>query len=178
MDGIKVIQAREGQLFSSDISVATVIFLASLAIVFFVWNSVVDDIQGAESLRDMQKAVSEVAEQIVRTPGVPSNWNIYNVEAVGLASQDRLLLESDKVLGFLQLMNSSGPAYEDNKHKAGLTPYDFYFEMSHLEGGIVQIGNIEAVTGLAPSDAREVLTAVRSAIYNDEIVRVKLIMWQ
>jgi hypothetical protein len=42
-----------GQLFSGDIAIATMVFLVALALAFFLWNSVSDDINNAEKMRTL-----------------------------------------------------------------------------------------------------------------------------
>lgn len=168
----------KGQLFSGDIAIAMMVFLFSLAMVFFLWNDVTDDINRAENLRRMEKIGSEAIEQLIRTPGIPEDWNYFTVEVPGLASDDRVINES-KALAFIDLMDSTNSThYSANVHKMGLAEYDFYLNVTDLQGDVVTVGDVEFIAGEAPSGETDSIAMFRTAIFNETIVRVNFIMWR
>jgi hypothetical protein len=168
---------RKGQLFSGDIAIATFVFLSSLALALFMWNSTTEDINRAEELRNIQKIAFQAVEQLVRTPGTPEDWNYFTVEVPGLSSEDRIINQT-KALAFMQLMDSNISNYEDNKHLVSIDPYEFYMNVTYLDGSAVEISGDEFVAGRVPTDEVETLAIVRTAIFNSTIIRLNFIVWR
>lgn len=169
---------EKGQLFSGDIAIATVVFLAALALAFFLWNSATDDINRAEQLRNLQKVASETIEQLIRTPGIPEDWNYYTVQVPGLATKDREI-NSTKVLAFIDLMNSTNSThYGENKYLMGLGEYDFYMDVTELDGDTLTINGIPFIAGKLLSGATDSISMPRTAIFNGDIVRINFVIWK
>jgi hypothetical protein len=166
---------RKGQLFSGDIAIATVVFLTALSLALYLWDSTVDDINNAESMRDMARLGSEAIEQLVRTPGMPSDWNYATVEVPGLAQEDRVI-NATKAAYFIELMNATN--YEENGYLMGIGPYQFYMNVTDLDGDPVMVGNTTFLTGLVPESDYESLSLFRTAIYNETVVRLNFIVWK
>lgn len=171
----KAIFSGKGQLFSGDIAIATLIFLAALSATFYLWNSVGSDIERSEDLSDMERMATESAEQLIRTPGDPGDWNRHNVKSIGLATYDRVINES-KAIEFLEMMNQSN--YEDNMHKLQTGRYGFYMNLSYLNGSMVSIAGTGFSAGMRPVETTESLAIRRTVIYNDSIARLNLILWR
>ena len=166
---------RKGQLFSGDIAIATMVFLASLSIAFFLWNIVGEDMRRGEMIRDMESMGSGAVENLIRNPGVPEDWNQYNVITPGLSSEDRVI-NATKLKYFISLMNASS-GYEDNKHLLGTGVFDFYFNMSGVNGSVVRVDGIRAIAGRYPEDELYSLTLTRAALFNNETVLIKFTIW-
>jgi len=182
------ILSRKGQLFSGDIAIATMIFMAALALAFFLWNSTTEEINKAEKLRDLQKMAASTVEQLIRTPGVPEYWipdptcnNIDNLAVPGLATEDRRI-NSTKAGYFLEIMNTSN--YETCKHIMGLGEYDFYMEILNLtnltqsDPPPIQVNGIPFVAGKAYISYDEAISIIRTAIYDNTLVRVNFVIWK
>lgn len=175
---------RKGQLFSGDLAIATMIFLSALALAFFLWNSTTEDINRAENLRELQKIAASTTEQLIRTPGIPADWDTQwdlvggvRQGVPGLATSDRIINET-KASSFIDFMNST--YYDDYKHLLGLGEYDFYMEVTpyNQPGSPVQVNGKDFVAGKAVSNSEESIAVLRTAIFNGEIVRVTLIIWK
>ena len=169
---------KKAQLFSGDIAIASMVFLSALSLVFLLWNTLISDINRDEALRDMENFAVGVTEQLIRTPGVPVDWNIYTVKVIGLTSEDRIL-NSSKVLNFIQLMNATNSTnYHDNKHLLGVGLYDFYLNITYLDGNTATVQGMQCIAGLAPVNEIDKITITRTAILYDDIVRIKFTMWR
>lgn len=176
---------NRGQLFSGDIAVAMVVFLATLGLAFFLWNSTTDDINRAERLRDLQRIAASTTEQLIRTPGVPADWDTQwdlqgsggSVSGIpGLAADDRVI-DPVKAGSFVELMNAT--YYEDYKHFMGLGEYDFYIDVRNLTGTLMEVSGKPFAAGKPlPAEYTESVSILRTAIFNDTIVRVNLIIWR
>lgn len=173
------LKTQKGQLFSGDIAIATVIFMAALATAFVIWNSVNDDINRAEDLRAMEKLASNSIEQLIRTPGVPEGWTYQTVKVPGLATQDRVINET-KALVFIALMNATNSTnYHTNQGLMGVAPYNFYLNVTDLADKTFRInGTTPFIAGWAPQNEDEGVVMLRTAIFEDQIVRVILIIWR
>ena len=169
---------KKAQFFSGDIAIASLLFLSSLSMVFLLWNTLISDIDRDDALRDMENLAVGIAEQLIRNPGVPADWNIYNVEVIGLASEGRVLNDA-KVLNFISLMDATNSSnYDNNKNLLGVGLYDFSLNITDLDDNIITIQDTPCTTGLTPVDETDQITIVRTAISNGEIVRIKFTMWR
>ncbi len=166
----------KGQLFSGDIAIATFVFLASLAMALFLWNSTTEDINRAENLRNMQKIAFQAVEQLIRTPGTPEDWNYFTVDVPGLSSEDRIINKT-KALDFIDLMDSNGSNYDENKYLVSIDPYEFYMNATYLNGSIVKINGRDFIAGKMPVDETETLAILRTAIFNNTIIRFNFVVW-
>ena len=167
--------SRSGQLFSGDIAIATMVFLGSLAAMFFLWNSVTEDINHSEDLRYLEKVASEVSEQLVRTPGVPADWNYYTVTSFGLAEDDRVINQS-KAIMFINMMNST--SYEQNIGILGVAPYNFHLNVTDLDNNAITIGGEQFEAGMPLEDEDESIAVVRTSVFNQTIVRINMVFWR
>lgn len=165
---------RKGQLFSGDIAVATFMFMTALALAFFLWSSVSQDIQRSEDRKDMEWLAADSVEQLIRTPGVPEDWSIFTVRVPGIAD-DRVINES-KAADFVELMNSTN--YGSNAHLMGIAPYEFYMNVTDLGGELVRVEGKEFTAGRAPSGASESVYMPRTAICNGTIARINYVVWR
>jgi len=176
-------QGNRGQLFSGDIAVATVVFILALSLTFFLWNSTTDDINSAERLRDLQKMAASTTEQLLRTPGIPADWDTqWDLQGAGtrsgvpgIATVDRVI-NATKAEAFVDLMNST--YYEDYKHLMGLGEFDFYMNVTNLTNAQVYINEKPFVAGKPIVDSEESVAVLRTAIFNGEIVRVNFVIWK
>jgi len=170
------LRTGKGQLFSGDIAVATMIFIAALALAIFLWNSSTEDINKAEKLRDLQKLAASTTEQLIRTPGIPPTWDTnWDVKVPGLATNDRVI-NFTKADAFIDMMNATW--YDEYRHTMGLGEYGFYMEVSDLNGSVVDVNGKPFIAGKPLSDYDESVSVLRTAIYNGTIVRVNFIIWK
>jgi len=168
--------ARSGQLFSSDIAVATMVFIFCLSLAFLAWNTQTEQINRSERLRELQKTVASTVESLIRSPGVPEDWDTnWDVEVPGLATEDRFI-NSTKASAFIDMMNAT--YYDDYRHVMGLGEYRFYMEVANLSGSVVTVDGKDFVAGEEPTDYEESLSVMRTAIYDGEFVRVNFIIWK
>ncbi len=166
---------KKGQLFSGDLMVATVVFMLSLSLVFVIWQTVSDDISNAEELRAMEKLTSEFSEQLIRTPGAAEDWRYFNVRITGMASDDRFI-NLTKAEWFIELMN--GTNYDKNRYKAGIGSYDFWVNVTDLDGSVVSVRGTPFVTGKAPVNETTKIAVTRTAILGGTIVRFNMVVWR
>jgi len=166
---------KKAQLFSSDLAIAMIVFTFALALAILVWDGVTGDINSAEELRDMEALAVGVIENLVRSPGVPADWNPYDVMTPGLAVSDRVL-DEEKISDFTDLM--SGDRYGENKYKLGIGHRDFYLRITDINGTAVMVDGQQARAGLAMDpEAAASLTTARTATLGGETVVLTFTIW-
>lgn len=166
---------KKGQLFSGDLTIATTVFLFSLSLAFVIWQIVSEDIVNAEELRSMEKLTSEFSEQLIRTPGAAEDWRYYNVRITGIASEGRVI-NLTKASWFIELMN--GTNYDTNRYKAGIGGYEFWVNVTDLDGNTQSVYGVPFVTGKEPVDETTEIAVARTALLNDTIVRFNMVIWR
>lgn len=153
---------KKAQVWSLDFVASLVIFFMVFISVFFIWSYT--NIQNMEqrTFDDMQVLALTISDSLVRTKGVPENWNSSNVNVIGLAEGENVL-DPVKVSEFLSMGNN-----EYNLTKNILTgKYDFFFSITDLNGTLY--GKI----GSKPTD-RTIVPVERYCLYNDRVVKVEL----
>ena len=183
----------KAQVWSTDFSVSAVIFITMVALIFFVFNITSQDAASQAALSDMQNRGLEASEALVRTPGYPPGWNSWNVQVVGLATQENSLNNS-KIFSFL------GMDYSNSKTALGLESYEYNFSLENLDGtAFYLVGNLDEPPGgfgsvgeteppepvpfriekgLPLDSAKDILPIERYVLIDGQIKRMKLIVWR
>jgi len=171
---------KKGQSFSLEGILSYVIFLAIFAVILFLWSSVTTTIIESEETYKVKELSDNIVESLIRNPGIPRNWTPANVEVIGLAKEPRIL-DENKVLSFVGMMNYSSGNYTINKHKLNLGRrgynFEFFFKITNTTGNVITLNNRSLVCGLEPRNATLIHTVIRTAILNDEIVKIYFTLW-
>jgi len=138
------------------------------------------EIQHSKMINEMEGLSVEVSEQLLRTTGIPANWTESDVEVVGLADDRPRVLNSTKISNFVDMMSYSDGDYDANRHLLGTRAYDFYFNMTYLNHTQVEIDGTQCFTGRSPADENvsDIVTATRTSILDDEIIRIRFTIWR
>ena len=132
------------------------------------------EIQHSRTINEMESLSVEVSEQLLRTTGIPANWTKDDVDVVGLADARPRVLNSTKVSNFIDMMNYSSGGYDDNRYLLGTRAYDFYFNMTYLNGtDVYSTGRSHA-----GEDVSDIVTATRTSILDGEIIRIQFTIWK
>jgi hypothetical protein len=176
----------KAQVFSGEFLLAYFIFMTVIILALLLWYNTTRDVSYVESYKLMEEKAVDAAEQLVRTPGIPDDWNATNVLSVGLANGSRIL-SAAKIGRFLDLTNASSyddlcddPSlsnYDCNRHLLGLSGYDFQYNISHLNGSIISVDGKLAVSGKAPINQTRLITIQRTALLDGETVKTTLTVW-
>lgn len=146
-------------------ALSLIIFFSAMISAVFAWNYISTDAVQTQEMKEMQLSVLTLSDSILRTPGVPADWNESTVKVIGLVNDENILADS-KVRSFTNM------SYSTARSLLGVYPYDFYFEIKDVNGTVY--GN---TTFPVSSDASIVVPAERYAMYNGRIVKVKFVMW-
>ncbi|NIO19414.1 MAG: hypothetical protein GTN76_01360 [Candidatus Aenigmarchaeota archaeon] len=157
-----MIERRKGQVWSLDFVTSLIIFFLVLVPLFFVWNYV--NIQNMEqrTFDDIEVLALTTSDSLIRTKGVPENWNSSNVNVIGLADEENIL-NPTKVSEFLSMGNINY-----NLTRNILTgKYDFFFGITDLNG------TVYGTIGNKPPD-KTIVPVERYCLYNDRVVKIEL----
>ncbi len=166
---------NKAQVFSAEVLLGYTIFSLTIIIVLFLWTVTLQEIKNSENFYAMEETVLDMGEKLVKTPGQPLNWTEDDVLNIGLTetTEPRILRER-KIFDFVMIMNSS---YEDRSNLLGLGKYDFYFNMTDIDGKTIEIRNVSCYTGKKPDAPVEMITITRTALLNQTIVKIFLTVW-
>jgi hypothetical protein len=177
---------RKGQVSSGEIVLAYFIFFIALTIAISMWVSEIEHIRTNNRFFDFEDAASDIAEKLVRTQGIPTNWDEDNVATIGLADEPRVL-SRQKIKMFINLMNESKAStdpdcagesnYNCSKSLLGVGKYDFYITIEDLNGTVIRVDNLTVIAGRYPVDETDKITIMRPSIVNNSIVQLKLTLW-
>ncbi len=120
---------KKGQVWSLDFITSVVAFLIVLIPLFFIWSYL--NIQNQQQILfdEVETLTLSISDALVRTKGLPLDWNTTNVDMIGLASQENIL-NATKVSYFLNMGNN-----DYNRTRAILTGgYDFFFNLTDING--------------------------------------------
>lgn len=160
----------KAQLWSLDFVLSAVAFSLVLITVFFIWNYTTAETSEKMEFKEMEGLALSVSDLLVRTRGVPADWNATTVKVLGLASEENVL-NGTKAERFLDL------DYADSKTIMGVPLYDYYFRLTGLDGETVYVNQTEAVKGTYPSDADIVIPINRHGLMDGEVISMQLILW-
>jgi hypothetical protein len=184
-------RSNKAQASSFELLLAYSVFVVCLIIFVTLWTATTEKIESGERTTDFETLASNIAEKLVRTPGYPSNWSEEDVTVVGLAGEPRML-DNEKVLAFMDLMNDSTPSstpscmglsnYECNKALLGVGKHDFYLELQQMNWSsgnwtISSVENVNCTAGLFPVNDVEKITIIRTALFRQNITRVVFTLW-
>jgi hypothetical protein len=160
---------RKAQIWTLDFSISILIFISAMIAVLFAWNYVSSGYQENQELREMQLKVLTISDSLIRTPGLPDDWDSDSVEVIGLAGEENVL----DPLKVREFVNMSDANYSRVKALLDISLYDFYFEVEDLNGTVHE----NTTFPMSPSTTLVVPTE-RYSLYNDRIVKVRFVLWE
>ena len=168
---------KKGQAFSTEFLLAYLIFSLVLILAFYLWNTTTADIIESKNRYEIEDRAVDSAEKLLRTRGIPADWSLSDVESIGLADESRIL-NPGKVLNFIILMNSSNSNYENNRWLLGIGKYDFYFNLTDINGTTMVINDTLCATGKKAVNETSMITVQRTGLLENEITTIKITVWE
>ena len=181
---------KRAQSSAAEFLIGYFIFFLVLTLAIALWSSTTSRIENSERIYEFEETCINVAEKLVKTTGVPQNWSREDVTVIGLAENPRILSQ-DKLLEFLNIMNDTSSDihlqpesscsglsnYECNKDMLGAGKYEFYFNLTDINGTTVQSGNITYVTGRRPVNDTQGIPITRTAVLDNEVAVIHMVFW-
>jgi hypothetical protein len=162
----------KGQIWSADFLLSAVIFFVALAILVFTWNTTTEQISDQTVVADIENTGLFISDSLIRTSGLPADWNSTNVRVIGLVSEENVL-DNTKLNRFINL------SYATSKDLLGTGGHEFYFSLNHINGTPVQNEYGQNITaGIYPfQNATLVIPVERYVLYNREIKKLSFALW-
>lgn len=160
-----IIKTKQAQAVMADFFLATVVFMIILTAIIFTKNSYETRIHENLIEEELIFGALEVANVLVKTPGLPSNWEFEPdfVVMPGLASSDRIL-STAKIDSFFDLNYSDIQDFM-SMGNINLTLKDFN-------------GVVIKSTGIAgPEFVSHFIRIERRVLYNDEKAILVVDVW-
>ena len=172
---------KRGQMFSTDMLIAVIIFVIILAGVIWLGDFVNEKISYNENRRGMAVMAGYAASGLVETTGSPADWenlsdsnfNETNVLSLGLVDEDGGAWELD--FAKLARLGSLYPSkYETLKKLLGLRGADYEFQL------VISPENLAPVSiGIVPElNSSNIIVVERDALVNGGYANVTLLFWE
>jgi len=160
---------QKGQIFSTDLMMASIVFLFILVLAVTYSNTVANRVSLFESDAERQTSAAIAANALVYSTGSPSSWEnlsgLENVSSLGLVSSKNMI-DRQKLQ---RLVDLNATNYDDVRALIGLSKYN-------VKISILRLQNKQSIEewGMNPG-LQDTVTAVnRIAFYNGENVIVRL----
>ena len=165
-------QGKKGQMFSTELVLASAIFIAAIVIFVSIWNSMLISYLEEQKSREMQVSLIGISDMLVLTPGYPTNWEadvLGNASAFGLAGSPNVI-SPGKALA-LQNLNGS---YLSVKEKMGAGRFDIFLSLNNSSSTFYTFGR----RGDANDSTVQILRTSRLALLNGSAVTVNMQVWR
>lgn len=156
-------EMAKGQAVSLDLFFAIVILF--LVFIVFVDQNNLNINYSAEEIieKDMKRAVSTAANNLVLTQGTPKNWEFSldsQILLIGLVNTRRVIAENK----LDEFMNMN---YDISVKRLGIHGYDYYFSIE--QKGIIVKEKYNTANPAYLSDSEKIAVTKRMVEYNGEI---------
>ena len=162
----------KGQMFTTELVLASAIFIAAIVIFVSIWNSMLTSYFEEQRDREMQVALNGISNMLVLSPGSPTNWEagvLGNANAFGLASSPNVI--SHAKFAALQNLNSS---YLSMKEKLGAGRFDLFMSLNNSTNTLYRFG----LMGDSNDSSVKILRGSRLALLNDSVVTLNVQVWR
>ncbi len=151
---------RNGQVVSYDLMIAIFIFLLVFAVVLSTWVNNLNAIAGEQQIYDMKNSVVQLADMLVMTAGIPSNWHLGgDANLYGFAT-------SRRVLSLQKLDAFKALDYNSARDRLRIANYDFYIKIEQDFNKVYEFGNKKGGAETAISSTRVVNYNGQNAIFS------------
>lgn len=160
----------KAQLWSLDFILSIIIFSLILLSILFIWNYTNAEISERLEFKKMKTLALFISDILIRSTGIPENWEENNVKVIGLAENENILNKT-KVLRFINM------DYNTSKRVLGIQLYDYYFKLEDLNKSIIYINQTPVIKGIYPDNVSLIIPIYRYGLLDDAIVKMTFILW-
>jgi len=174
MDGrLGVHGVKKGQMFSTELVLASAIFITGLIVFVSVWNSMLQTYFDEQDERELQTALLGISDMAVLSSGQPSSWEagaLENASAFGLASSANVI--SPSKASALQSLNASH--YNTVRERMGAGRFGVFISVNNSSSTLYRFGTL----GDSNDSTVKILRASRLALLNNSVVTVNVQVWR
>ncbi len=129
---MKITTSNRAQVMMTDLFIALSIFLILMIAIFSFMMVYERRVNSNMAYEDMRAKAMQIANFLVKSPGVPADWeyNSTSPQAIGLAPVP-LILSNDKVANFTRM------DYDKIRKTFNIRHYDFSFMLFDLDSNLL-----------------------------------------
>lgn len=121
-------KSSKAQLITADFLIAVVILILIIQTSVSLWNRIVNSLRVRETRTEMENLALAISDLLVKSSGLPGDWNSTDVITIGLAGEDNVL-DPGKVSSF------TGLDSDTTKELLGIKNFEFLFRLKNTDGG-------------------------------------------
>ncbi len=128
---------KKAQVVLTDLFFATIIFLTLFVAFFITWTRLNARFDDFITFNELELLTIQISDLLTKSPGVPRNWETTptNIQALGLASQDR-------VLAGAKINALSNLSYNMTRSLFNVDRFELYILIKQGNLAILELGNI------------------------------------
>lgn len=149
----------QGQVVSYDLLIAVFIFLLVFAFALSIWQNSIGAIAVEKTIYEMKNSAVQLSNQLVMTPGIPSNWHLGGDANLYGFALSRRALSLQKLNAFRAL------DYNSAKGRMGIADYDFYIKIEQDLNRVYEAGNAKSGAEIAINSSRVVSYNGKNAVF-------------
>jgi hypothetical protein len=150
------------------------IFLLVLGISMLMFSYVGTQVRSDQEEDFMHIVAITTADLLIKTPGLPDDWNETNVKSLGLANGD--LLNQTKVVNFVNM------SYSTAKAGMKISQYEILVTFNDINNTVLNLSGMNMTFGISPESEAQVVKIQRSALISDGENRkatvMNLVLWR
>jgi len=161
---------RKGQTITYDFIVAFALFLAILFFGFNLLKNIQEEKRWEHSFSEINSISSEISSKLLKSPGIPFNWNNTNVIDVGWE-------QNYPILNLTKLNHTLYMPYSKLKMSLGLNQYDVLINISYTNDTPYKIDGVPFSIGKAFDEStKTVIKTTRLALIEENGKRIPIVI--
>lgn len=159
---------KKGQLFSLDLVLSIVVFFVLFLFMLSLWHLYTVRLAHRLDSEELQLAAFDISELMVKSSGVPSNWESdpSTVQVLGLSNAPGALDEK-KLAAFLAM------DYNASKQVYNIERFEYSLKIISPNGSITE------QAGKEPDDSvKESISVTRIVLVGEDTSTMQVILWE
>lgn len=161
---------KSGQAVIIDFVIAIIIFLIAFIFIAGTYTQQASRLESETSDTSLMLKAFDITEMLTKSEGIPNNWNISNVQAIGLASGDRVL-STQKITQFSNL------SYNVSKDLFGIVGKEFFIQIRDLTNANLFEAGVSPLEGNTCNNSYRAVTLRRFAFWGGQKVIIYFTLW-
>ena len=162
--------SKKAQAVVIDLFFALIIFIITLSFVVGTYGHNVLRLEYDTNYGLLMLKAFDITEMLTKSEGIPIDWNVSSVQAIGLASNDRVL-STEKIT---RLSNIS---YNKSRELFGIVGKEFFLQIRDLYNVNLFEAGISPLEGNTCGDNYEAVTLRRFAVWEGQTVILHFTLW-
>ncbi|MBI4149737.1 hypothetical protein HY491_04785 [Candidatus Woesearchaeota archaeon] len=153
---------HKAQAAMTDLFIAAFLFLVVFGAMMAMWNTSTARLSGDVAYREMEQHAFQIADFLVKHPGIPSQWKASNVSIAGLGRERQL--DAAKVALFLNLSE------QQILDMYRIQSYNYSWQLQAVNGAVIQQRGF-------PAQGNVSVAVSRMVVYNGTAAIMRLTLW-